>query len=612
MKNILLILIILTLSTLTISSQIIERVDPPNWWTGMKYNNIELLVKGKALREAKFSTTEKGIKIVDVVYPENPDYVYLNITITEDATTGIKKIDYKIGRKSYVLNYELKSRDRSGNIHRGLTGADVIYLITPDRFANGDTGNDIIEGMKDKAFDRSSDDARHGGDLRGIINHLDYIKNLGMTATWLNPIEENDMDATSYHGYAFTDHYKVDRRFGTNADYLEYVKESHNKGLKVVKDAVYNHSGINHYLIRDLPSKTWTHNWDKFTRTNYRASTLMDPYASQADKKLMLDGWFDTSMPDMNQNNIHVSRFLIQNSIWWIEEYGIDALRVDTYPYSDQKFMSRLTKTIYDEYPGFTIFGEAWVTGVTEQVWVTSGFHKGKDFTSYMDGITDFSIKDAIIATVKEDFGWDSGVAKIYNALAWDYMYKDPSANVIFIDNHDLDRFLGIAKGNLKDYYMALGILFTTRGIPQLFYGAEINMDRGGAHGYLRQDFEGGWPKDKVNKFSSQGRTEEENQTWNYISKLANWRLTNPAVQTGKLMQFVPEDNVYVYFRYNDKQKVMIVVNADKEDIQLNTSRFAEMTVDYSKVKNIITNKTHNINNLEIENRTTSIFELIK
>ncbi len=611
MKNFTLLTIIL-LITLPVSSQTIERVDPPNWWTGMKYNNVELLIKSKNIRNATFSTKEKDITIDDVIYPENPDYVYVDITISKNATPGVKKIDYKIGKKNYVLKYELKERQRSDNIHQGINTSDVMYLITPDRFANGDAKNDVIESMKDPAFDRDENDARHGGDLRGIINKLNYIKSLGMTATWLNPIEENDMDATSYHGYAFTDHYKVDARFGTNADYLEYVEKSHNKKLKVIKDVVYNHFGINHYLIKELPSKTWIHNWNKFTRTNYRASVLMDPHASKADIKQMSDGWFDTSMPDMNQNNVHVAKFLIQNSIWWIENFGIDAFRVDTYPYSDQKFMSNLTKTIYEEYPDFTIFGEAWVTGVTAQAWVTSGFHRGKDFTSYMNGITDFSLKDAIIATVKEDFGWSTGVSKIYYTLVWDYLYKDPNANVIFIDNHDLDRFLGVADRDMKDYRMALGILFTTRGIPQLFYGAEINMERGGAHGYLRQDFEGGWEEDKLDKFTREGRTKDENQTWDYISKLANWRLSSSAVKEGKLMQFVPENSIYVYFRYDNLQTIMVVVNAGQEDADINIGRFEEMTCGYLKARDIISDKTYDINEIKVQSRTTSIFELGK
>lgn len=611
MKNILLILTILAFSSITTSSQTIERVDPPNWWTGMKYNNIELLVKGKDLRNATFSTIEKDITIEDVIYPENPDYVYLDISISSDATSGIKVIDYKIGRKTYALRYEIKQRIKADNIHQGISSADVMYLITPDRFANGDARNDVIEEMKDKAFDRKDDNARHGGDLRGIINKLDYIKSLGMTATWLTPIEENDMDATSYHGYAFTDHFKVDSRFGTNEEYLEYVEQSHNKGLKVVKDVVYNHFGINHYLIKNLPSKSWVHYYKDFTRTNYRASTLMDPHASVADKKLMLDGWFDTTMPDMNQSNKHVASFLIQNSLWWIESFGIDAYRVDTYPYSDQKFMSDITKAVYEEYPEFKIFGETWVVGTVAQAWFTDGFPKEKYFTSFMEGVTDFAVKDAILASVQENFGWNTGVSKLYYTLTRDYIYKEPDANVIFFENHDTDRFLGVINGNLRDYKMAMGILFTMRGIPQIYYGSEINMAQGKPDGHLRADFPGGWKEDKQDKFTEKGRSQKENDTWNYISTLANWRLKSSAVKSGKLIQFAPEGNIYVYFRYDNQQTVMIVVNTGKDDINLDINRFKEITGDFTKAKNIITDKIDSIDKLKIEGRTTSIFELM-
>ena len=461
-------------------------------------------------------------------------------------------------------------------------------------------------------FDRKNDDARHGGDLRGIIDRLGYIKRVGMTATWLTPIEENDMDATSYHGYAFTDHFRVDPRFGTNEEYLEYVEKSHEKGLKVVKDVVYNHFGIRHYLIEDLPSKSWIHNWKEFTRTNYRASTLMDPHASEADKKLMIDGWFDLTMPDINQKNIHAARYLIQYSLWWIESFGIDAFRVDTYPYSDQVFMSNLTRAVYEEYPEFKIFGETWVAGTVAQAWFTEGFPKDKYFTSFMEGVTDFAVKDAISACVTEDFGWATGVSKLYYTLTRDYIYKEPDANVIFFENHDTDRFLGMINKDMRDYRMAIGILFTVRGIPQIYYGSEINMAQGKPDGHLRADFPGGWQGDKVDKFTKEGRTADENNTWNYISKLANWRLTNSAVRYGKLIQFVPEDNVYVYFRCDENNTVMVVVNAGQEDKNIKTSRFKERTAGFTKATDVITDETYELNEITAKARTTTILELEK
>jgi len=588
----------------------IKRVDPPNWWTGMKYNRIELLVSGKNIAKANFSTNDSDITIYKVTFPENSNYAYIDLGISEDAKSGLKIIDYKIGRRKYKLNYEIKDREKSAESYPGLNPSDVIYLITPDRFANGDTSNDKIKGMNDKEFDRNSDEARHGGDLQGVIDKLDYIKSLGMTSTWLNPIEENNQDRASYHGYGFTDHYNVDARFGNNNDYANYVKESHKRGLKVVKDVVYNHFGINHYLIKDLPSKDWIHNWEEFTNSNYRATTIFDPYSSEFDKKKMNDGWFDTSMSDMNQKNIHVARFLIQNSIWWIENFGIDAYRVDTYAYSDQKFMGELAKTILEEYPNFTIFGETWVTGVPTQAWFTKGLKNGKNFDSYMEGVTDFNLQYAISNTVNEDAGWNTGVADLYYTLSYDYLYENPDAMVTFLDNHDIDRFLGTIGGNIQDYKMALGILLTTRGIPQLFYGAEINMDRGGHHGYLRQDFLGGWEGDKIDKFTSKGRSDEENSTWNYISKLANWRKSSSAIGQGKLMQFVPENGVYVYFRYSNNQTVMVIVNTSKEDKAMDTKRFNEILKNFSKAINVISNEEIGINNIKIEKRTTTILEL--
>lgn len=605
-----LILIAIFLFSNSLFSQKIDRVDPPNWWTGMKYNKIELIVHGENISKAKFSTKETDFVITNVSYAENPNYIFLDIEISSNALAGIKTIDYKVGRKNKHLKYELKSRENSSSQHQGLNPSDIIYLITPDRFSNGDPKNDKIKGMHEQTLDRKSDEDRHGGDLRGVINHLDYIKNLGMTSTWLNPIEENNQDRASYHGYAFTDHYKVDARLGTNNEYAEYVSKSHSKGLKVVKDVVYNHFGINHYLIKDLPSKTWIHNWEEYTASNYRATTLFDPYASDFDRKIMNDGWFDTTMPDMNQQNEHVAKYLIQNAIWWIENYGIDAYRVDTYAYSDQRFMSDLTKTILDEYNSFTIFGETWVTGVTTQAWYTSGLKKGKDFDSHMEGVTDFNMQSAISAAIHEDFGWNTGVAKIYYTLSWDYLYENPNAMVTFLDNHDVDRFLGTIDNDLQDYKMALGILLTTRGIPQLYYGAEINMDRGGHHGYLREDFPGGWNGDKVNKFTSEGRTDDENSTWDYISKLSNWRKNSSAITNGKLKQFVPENGVYVYFRYSDNQTIMVIVNTNKEAKTIDTKRYHEVLKNFTKAENIIDNSIIDLIDIKSEKRSTTILEL--
>jgi neopullulanase len=433
---------------------------------------------------------------------------------------------------------------------------------------------------------------------------------LGVTATWLNPIEENNQDRASYHGYGITDHYNIDARFGDNADYMEYVEQSHRRNMKVVKDVVYNHFGINHYLIKDLPSNDWIHNWDEYTASNYRATALFDPYVSKFDRKKMNDGWFDSTMPDMNQNNSQVSNYLIQNSLWWIENYTLDAFRIDTYAYSDQRFMSKLTKTILEEYPYFTIFGETWVTGVPTQAWFTSGKKHGKDFDSYMDGITDFNLQYAIKDAMTEETGWNTGLAKIYYTLSWDYLYANPSANVTFLDNHDVDRFLGTIDNDLEAYKMALTILMTTRGIPQLYYGAEINMNRAGHHGHIREDFPGGWSQDNINKFEPEQRSLEENETWNHISKLANWRKDSPAIKDGKLIQFVPENNLYVYFRVADDQKVMILINTSNEEMRFEGKRFEEILQNHTNAMDILSDKIVDLKDLYIEKRSSKVLVL--
>ena len=609
--NIIISAIIILLSSNTFA-QNIERVDPPNWWTGMQKNRIELIVYGENITDAKFTTEESDITIYKTSFPENKNYAFIDLGISKNAKAGIKVINYKIKRKSYELKYEIKERRRSETEQQGINPSDIIYLITPDRFANGDKSNDEIKGMYDKEFDRKKDEARHGGDIKGVIENLGYISDLGMTATWLNPIEENNQDRASYHGYAITDSYKVDPRFGTNNDYAKYVNESHKLKLKVVKDVVYNHFGINHYLIKDMPSKDWIHNWEEYTSSNYRATTLFDPYASDFDKKKMLNGWFDTSMPDINQNNIHVANYLIQNSIWWIENFGIDALRIDTYAYSDPVFMANLSKAVMEEFPQFSIFGETWVTGVPTQSWFTKGEKNTKSFDSHMPGVTDFNIQYAIKDLVSEENGWNTGISKIYYTLSWDYLYENPNANVTFLDNHDVDRFLGTIDNNLEDYKMALGVLLTTRGIPQLFYGAEINMNRGGHHGYLRQDFPGGWDGDIENKFSPEGRSDDENSTWNFISKISNLRKNSSAIKEGKFMQFIPEDGIYIYFRYNNDQTIMVIVNNNKENKTITTERYNEMLINFAKGENVLTKEIVELKQITLDKRSITILDLKK
>jgi glycosidase len=568
----------------------VDGVYPTNWWVGMKNPQLQLIVKGANINENNFSINYPGVKLVKVNKVENRNYVFLDLLITPAAKPGTMQIRMSNPNGTGNIPFVLKPR-RQGKgtaFAQGVTSSDFMYLIMPDRFSNGDPSNDKVPGMKDLTFSRDSMYYRHGGDLQGVINHLDYLKDMGVTAIWLNPVIENDMERTSYHGYAFTDHYKVDRRFGGDSAYKRLINEMHKRGMKMVQDAVYNHVGTEHWFVLDQPTKDWLHQWPAFTQTSYKDQVLFDPYASKADVKKMSDGWFVRSMPDLNHNNPYVANFLIQHAIWTVEEYGIDGWRIDTYAYNDLEFMNRCNKALMDEYPKLTIFGETWVHGVPNQSFFVKNNYN-IPYKSNQPGVTDFQTLWGIQETMTKDFGWTEGVNRLYSTLAYDFVYKDPMQNVVFLDNHDLSRFYSVIGEDLDKYKMSIGWLLTTRGVPQWYYGAEILM-KGMANpdGWVRMDFPGGWAGDSVNKFKAAGRTAQENETFNYVRTLANFRKNSSAIKTGKLMQFVPEDWVYTYFRYDDKQTVMVVMNTSKEERTIDLKRFEERTKGFTKGKDVI------------------------
>jgi glycosidase len=451
--------------------------------------------------------------------------------------------------------------------------------------------------MADKTFSRDSMYYRHGGDLQGVINHLDYVKDLGVTAIWLNPVIENDMNRTSYHGYAFTDHYKIDPRFGGDTAYKRLINEMHKKGLKMIQDAVYNHVGTNHWFVKDQPMKDWLNQWPTYTQTTYKDQVLFDPHASKADRDRMSNGWFVRSMPDLNHKNPFVANFLIQHALWTIEEYGIDGWRIDTYAYNDLDFMNRCNKALLDEYPKLSIFGETWVHGVPNQSYFTRNKYN-IPYRSNQPGVTDFQLLWGIQETLTKDFGWTEGVNKLYSTIAQDFVYEDPMTNVVFLDNHDIARFYSYLNEDRQKYKMAIGWLLTTRGIPQWYYGAEILM-KGHANpdGNVRWDFPGGWPGDKVNKFVAEGRTPQEDSVFNYVRRLANYRKNSTTLKTGKLMQFVPEDWVYTYFRYDKNETVMVVMNTSKDPKTIDPQRFKER---YTQLKD--PNQLHDVFDRTIRN----------
>ena len=484
----------------------------------------------------------------------------------------------------------------------------------PDRFSNGDTSNDIVKGMREMRMNRDSMYSRHGGDLQGIINHLDYLKDLGITTIWCTPEIENDMQHASYHGYAATDHYKIDPRYGTNGLYKTFVEKCHAAGLKVMKDVVHNHIGSAHWMMKDLPMQSWLHQWPSYTQTNYRDQTLMDPHGAPSDKKQMLDGWFVNSMPDLNQNNTFVQHYLTQNHIWWIEYAGIDGLRLDTYSYNDPTYMANWALDIKAEFPKLSVFGETLVNGVINQAAFTEGNTISRGFDTHLQGITDVAVKDAIYETLNGKFGWNEGVNRLYSVLAYDFVYKDATRNAIFMDNHDMSRYFSLVGEDLGKYKSGLAMLFTLRGIPEIYYGTEILMKNfSNPDGLVRSDFPGGWKTDPVNKFTASGRTASENEAFAYVKKLANFRKNSSALQTGQLMQYVPENGLYVYFRYNHQQTIMVIVNTNEKEEKLDTKRFAERINGYQEAVNIITQESlKDIGTMTLPAKTTSIFELRK
>jgi glycosidase len=585
---------------------------PTNWWTDMKWNKVQVMIHGNDIGNSNaYTINYPGVKLEKINKVENENYVFLDLIISSTARPGIIKI--KANNKT--IDFELKPR-RSGNgtaYAQGITSKDFIYLIMPDRFSNGDSSNDRIAGMRDQSLNRDTVFERHGGDLQGIQNHLDYLQALGVTTLWLNPVIENDMPNRTEHGYAFTNHYKVDPRIGGEKSYQNLIEAVHKKNMKIVQDAVYNHVGSFHFTVLDPPMKDWLNQWPKYTNTTYKDQVLFDPYASEEEKKKMTDGWFVPSMPDLNQKNPFVANFLIQHAIWTVEEFGIDGWRIDTYAYNDLDFMNRCNQALMNEFPQITMFGETWVHGVINQSYFVQNKYN-IPFKSNLQAPTDFQTLWGITDAMTKDFGWDEGVNKLYTTLAQDFVYKDPMRNVIFLDNHDLSRFFSVVGEDVNKYKASLAWLLTCRGIPQLYYGDEIAMKgfTSPSDGYVRKDFPGGWASDSSNKFSSAGRRAREEDVWNYISKLANFRKNSSAITTGKMMQFAPKEGEYIFFRYDDKQTIMTVLNTAKEKKTISIKTYSERTNGFTKIKNIITGETKPLEDFSLESMGSGVWELLK
>lgn len=578
-------------------SQSVE-IYPPNWWTGMKTSNVQILLRGAEVdfSTGVFSVNYPGVTLTKTHTFENGKYVALDVEIATNALPGNVLIEYKKGKKKTSYQWPLKSREGVNGVTyaNGVTSKDFIYLVLPDRFSNGNTANDKIAGMRDQTLNRDSIYHRHGGDLQGVANHLDYLQDLGVTAVWLMPVLENDRTERTEHGYAFTNHYKIDPRLGGAEAYKQVSKGLHSRGMKLIQDAVYNHIDIDHFLVKDKPAADWFHQWPTFTQTSYKDQPLYDPYGSKADQKKTSDGWFTTVMADVNQSNPFVSTYLIQHAIWCVEEFGVDGWRIDTYLYNDLAFMNQCNAALMNEYPKLSIFGELWVHGVPAQSYFVENNVSVPDFKSNLPGATDFqTLFYGITPALNENFGWTEGVNKLYTTLAYDYLYKDPSRNVIFLDNHDINRFFSVVGEDVAKHKMGIQWLLTYRGIPQFYYGSEVLM-KGVTNpdGWVRLDFPGGWAGDKKNAFTGEGLTPEEKDVQALVKKLANFRKTSTALQTGKLMQYVPQDGVYVYFRYDANQTIMCVINPSSKEVGINFANYQERTTGFTKGTHVVEN-TH-------------------
>ncbi len=578
------------------------KIYPTHWWAGMKNPKLQLMIHAGEDLSSSVTIGYPGVKVQKVVQPENKHYCFVDLNVGATARPGI--VNIKIGNKT--LAYELKAKSNKNGKSRvqGVTSADFIYLIMPDRFANGDPGNDKFDDLRDKVADRNNPFARHGGDLKGVEDHLDYLKDLGITSVWMTPVLENDMPRmqegsnlmSGYHGYWITNHYKVDKRFGSNGAYQHLVDAAHTKGMKVIQDAVYNHVGSHHHSVLDLPMKDWLNQWPAYQGSNHRDEVFFDPYAAAVDKKVMVGGWFVPHLPDLNLANPFAANYVIQNTIWSTEEFGIDGWRVDTYKYCDEKFLNNINDALLKEFPTLTVFGEAWSNTVTGSAYFAKN-NTNFPFDHNAQGVTDFPFCFAMQAAVNQSFGWTDGANRLYMTLAQDALYKNPMRNCIFLDNHDMDRFYSVAGENLPKFKMGMALLLTERGIPQLYYGTEILMKnfKNPTDAEVRRDLPGGWPGDPENKFTASARTAQENEAFNYVRTLAQFRMNASAIKTGKLMQFLPENGVYVYFRYDNNQTVMCVLNTNDNASTIELSRFSERMKNFTKALDVATGTTFNL-----------------
>ena len=600
----------------------LQHVEPPNWWIGFNDTSLQLLVHEEGIGLATPSISYHGVSIKKVHLAKSSNYLFIDLDIDKNTKPGKFDIDFnfKDGSKK-THTYELKGRTKSGDAYKGFDSSDVIYLITPDRFANANPNNDTFATMKEKEIDRTSDYARHGGDIQGITEHLDYISEMGFTAIWSCPLLTNDMYKWSYHGYAITDLYNIDPRFGTLDDYKMLSKKAKEKGIALIMDQVANHCGVEHWWMNDLPFEDWVnkqadferlpepienmrkpdgdYDWDRlnqyFTNSNHRRTTNQDIYASDYDKKGNNEGWFVPFMPDLNQKNPFMAKYIIQNSIWWIETAELGGIRQDTYPYPDKAFMSDWAGAIMNEYPNFSIVGEEWSYNPLLIGYWQQGTKNKDGYESNLRSTMDFAMQRNVVDALNEEETWDKGLIKIYEGLANDFAYNSPKDIMIFPDNHDMSRIYTQLKGDIENTKMALSYMLTLPRIPQIYYGTEILMDdfkKPGDHGLIRTDFPGGWRGDSINAFTGKGLSVEQKDMQLYLKTILNFRKESTALHDGETIHFSPFMGTYFMFRKDKTETIAIILNKNNNPITIDLKRFTEVGLDGKTLKNVITNES--------------------
>lgn len=614
-KNLFFTCVLLLVATISFGQTYkIKHLEPAFWWTGMEHKQLQILVHGDQISELSASFSYPNLKLDSVVRTSNPNYLFLYLGLNEATTAGSFDLIFKKGKKEKIrYTYDLKQRKKNSAKRIGFNSSDAMYLITPDRFANAIPENDEVDNLYERK-DRSEPYGRHGGDIQGIIDHLDYIQEMGFTAIWLNPVLENNHKRSSYHGYSTTDYYKTDNRFGSNADYVRLSEEASKRGIKLIMDQIMNHCGLEHWWTKDMPSEDWYHYASDVQITNHRRTTLHDPYAANSDRELFENGWFVQSMPDLNQSNRLLADYLIQNSIWWVEYADLGGIRHDTHPYAGKEFMAEYACRIMQEYPHFNIVGEEWSPNPAVLAKWQNGKNNPDGFQSCLPSLMDFPLHISLLNALRDNESWDKGFMNLYEMLSNDFMYPDPSNLVIFPDNHDMQRFFTEINEDFDLFKTAMIYVASINRIPQIFYGTEYLAISPGEKndGRIRSDFPGGWEGDTVNAFTGVGLSNQQLEAQNFTRKIFNWRKENTVIHSGSLKHFAPENGVYVYFRYNKEKIVMVILNKNKEKITLNTERFKEVIKGYSTGKDIITNSAYELNQLELPARTSLLLELSK